>query len=527
MAEVLEAAPARLILAGAIDDIAQGDWIVSAGAQLKAARVDSVIERDGDTEIETTPTLSDFRAPVHAVFARTLLPLDHDRNLQPVFDQTARSDQATRLILAPEGWPGLLAAGRKVIVADDASAHSAVVKAVDAVAGTIDVAPPIPGTELTDAPADAPALQRWNTTIFANVATADHGETQPRKILGSGDATRSGQSFELQAKELSFVADPLMPTGVRAAVEVYVGERRWTQVANLRDSGMTDPHYEVRVSEDGPALIRFGDGRDGRRLPSGADNLRAVWRKGVGEAGNLPAGSLVKIVKPDPLIAAVRQPIAAAGGAATETVASLRRNAAAGLLTLGRAVSVVDFARLATQHASVLQAHAWRSTAGGARGEAVTVVIVPAGGRIGSIKDEVQAFLQAGALPGIGVTIEAYTPLPLSLDVTIRVKSAEYLPQQVADAVEAALIAAYDLKATRLAAPLFRSQVLNLIERVEGVENTTVEILTAGFADVTPAPRIGRSRTGGVQSVRPAPGQMIHYVPDSSTITVRTEEFTL
>ena len=87
--------------------------------------------------------------------------------------------------------------------------------------------------------------------------------------------------------------------------------------------------------------------------------------------------------------------------------------------------------------------------------------------------------------------------------------------------------AAYDLKVTRLAAPLFRSQVLNLIERVEGVENTTVEILTAGFAGVTPAPRIGRSRTGGVQSIRPAPGQMIHYVPGSSTITVRTEEFSL
>jgi hypothetical protein len=196
-------------------------------------------------------------------------------------------------------------------------------------------------------------------------------------------------------------------------------------------------------------------------------------------------------------------------------------------LTLGRAVSVVDFAKLATQHASVLQAHAYRSTAGGARIETVTVVIVPAGGRIASIKDELLTFLQSNALPGIGVTIAEYTPLPLGLDVTIRVKSADYLPEQVAGDVKAGLIAAYDLKAARLATPLFRSQVLHLIERIEGVENTAVEILTAGFADVTPAPWIGRSRTGGVRIVRPAPNQMIQYVPGVSTITVRTEEFSL
>ena len=107
----------------------------------------------------------------------------------------------------------------------------------------------------------------------------------------------------------------------------------------------------------------------------------------------------------------------------------------------------------------------------------------------------------------------------------MRIRSAEYDPENVADAVEAAIIAAFDLKATRLSAPLFRSQILHLIEAVEGVENIAAEILTAAYADVIPAPRIARSRSGGVRSVRPAPNQMIHYDAEHSTITIRTEEF--
>ena len=117
------------------------------------------------------------------------------------------------------------------------------------------------------------------------------------------------------------------------------------------------------------------------------------------------------------------------------------------------------------------------------------------------------------------------TSLPLSLDITLRIKSAEYDHDQVADAVEAAIIAAYDLKAATLSAPLFRSQILHQIEQVEGVENTTVEILTSAYASVSPPPRIIRSRTGGVRSVRPAPNQMIHYDAELSAITIRTEEF--
>lgn len=366
VAYVMQAAPDGLVLGGKVEDLKEGDWIVSGAAPLQAVQVVSVKEESGDTEIDTTPLIADLKAPVHLKFADTYHPLEHDRNRSLAFDETARSDKVTRLLVAPDPWPAALARGRQVIVEGPGGAHSGEITAVDAAAGFIEVKPAIAGTALTD-PGARPRLERWSTTICANVVSADHGESQPLKILGSGDATQSNQRFEIKAKQLSFVADPSMPAGVRAAVEIFVGARRWTQVGNLRDSAPTEAHFEVRVTEDGKTSVNFGDGRHGRRLPTDTDNIRHIWRKGVGASGNVKAGGLHKIIRPDPLIAAVRQPRAAAGGASAEGAQSLRDNAARGLLALGRAVSVSDFGKLAAQNAQVLQAVSYSAGPGAVR----------------------------------------------------------------------------------------------------------------------------------------------------------------
>lgn len=526
VAQVIETAPLGLVLGGAVKGLEQGDWIVSAGDQLKAVRVDAVIERDGDTVVETTPEISDLRAPLHLLFSRELRPFEYDRNRTLAFDTANRSDRVTRLLLETGAGLAALKRGRQVIFETNGLAHSASVTAVDATSGWAEVAPPVPGTELTE-PQSAPPLERWNTAVYANVVTADHGETQPRKILGSGDATQSGQSFEVSVDKLSFVTDPLMPSGVRAAIEVEVGDRRWRQVGNLRDSGPAEADYEVRLADDQSVSIRFGDGRTGRRLPTGTDNIRYRWRKGVGADGNLAAGELKKIVKPDPLVDRVSQPLAAAGGAATESLGSVRETAASGLLTLGRAVSVEDFGTLAARNAQVLQAVSFSATEGAARGERVRVVVVPAGGRMGTLGDDLQTFLQNNALPGVQIEVAAYVPLPLSLRAVLRIDTAAYDPDKVAASVRAAIEAAYGLARARLGAPLFRSQLLALIESVEGVENATAEIDVTGWIAVAPPPLVNRSPGGAVRNVKPRRDQMIHIDPAQSNIAIRTETYTL
>ncbi|MEL6338058.1 MAG: hypothetical protein AAFQ88_15645, partial [Pseudomonadota bacterium] len=377
VAEVKESGVSGLTLGGKVEDIAQGDWLLS-GTGLQALEVQQVTVGERDTVVVTTMTPADPGGLVHAAFARRLRPFEHDRNRRVVHDTAALSDEVTRI--AVEAVPDGLIAGRAVVVADGLQAHAATLRRVDATVTppVLEIAPPLPQARLT-APAAA-AMERWNTVIHANVVVAGHGESQSAKPIGSGDATQSSQVFEVPAKEIAFVTDPAMPAGVRPAIELTVSGRRFTQIANLADSAFGAANYEARVSADGTVHVVCGDGRTASRLTTGTDNVRAVWRQGSGEQGNLPPGSIAKPKRRDPRVQGVIQRLASSGGAAAEGLASMRENAAAGLLTLGRQVSVSDFAASAARNATVWQAAAERLQSGGARGERVRVVVVPAGG---------------------------------------------------------------------------------------------------------------------------------------------------
>ncbi|HHD64274.1 MAG TPA: hypothetical protein ENK96_07940, partial [Desulfobulbaceae bacterium] len=185
-----------------------------------------------------------------------------------------------------------------------------------------------------------------NCVIAANIVQAGHGETRAEKVLGSGDATRSSQSFVFEQNKVSFVPDPSQPSGVRAAIDVRVEGRSWKQTGSLKNSGPADPHYIVRMTEESFLKIMFGDGIHGRRLPTGRNNVRITCRVGTGLQGNLPAGSLTKPVKEHRFVEAIRQPLAATGGNDMEGIESLRENAPATILTLERAVSLTDFSSL-------------------------------------------------------------------------------------------------------------------------------------------------------------------------------------
>ena len=123
--------------------------------------------------------------------------------------------------------------------------------------------------------------------------------------------------------------------------------------------------------------------------------------------------------------------------------------------------------------------------------------------------------------------VEAFEPLYLQLAVTLRIDSAAFEPAVVMETVRAAVAAAYDLKTAKLGAPLYRSQLLYLIEGVEGVENTAVSILPGTVADALTAPLVIEGRSGGIRSIRPQPNQMLLFDPDHSTLTITTEAFAL
>jgi len=318
---------------------------------------------------------------------------------------------------------------------------------------------------------------RGNTLVFGNLVLAGHGESKGEKVLGSGDATRSNQSFVFAETGVSFVADPTQPAGVRAAIDLSVAGRIWQQVGSLASSSPTDHHYTVRMTEAGHLRIAFGDGVRGRRLPSGVNNVRLTYRSGTGLAGNLPAGSSFKPAKSQRLVNKVRQPLTAAGGNDQEGIESLRDNAPATLMTLERAVSLEDFAWLAMAQSSIWQARAFSRPAGLGRNEKVEVVVVPAGGgELGTLGATLKDFLLAHALPEVDVTVLPYEPLSFALEVLVSVDAAAFNPDEVTAAVRSALQEAFSLRRRKLGQDLFLSEVYHVVKGVTGVEHSVAVI---------------------------------------------------
>ncbi len=417
-----------------------------------------------------------------------------------------------------ESLPEALRVGRAVLLQGTATviASQVVERAGDGEAPWLRLADPPPAGSTVG-----------SLVIAANIVAAGHGETKPAKALGSGNGAINRQRFLLDVTDVSFVADPAMPTGVRANLAVTVAGEIWQQQASLRDSGPADSHYQVRQSEDGTLWIEFGDGRHGRRLPTGSNNVSVRYRQGSGMAGNLAPERLVKPVHPNPLVAAVRQPMAASGGGERESVTALRDNAAKALLALERAVSLSDFAALAQGNAGVAQAAAFAAPTGLGQREQVEVVVVPAGGGsfTSALRDSLQAFLVAHTMPGVQVAVMPFEPIRVSLAITVRVRPEAFVAEAVLERLAGALLEALSVDRRRLGQALHRGQIFGLVDAVEGVENSDVT-LQLSAADAARAAQVVTDGGGRILAIHVSPRQLIH-VADADALRLAAEDFAL
>jgi len=503
----------RELVTGQCKQTAAGDLaVVVKGAQMAWARLGTVAldAEHEEATLSAEPHWQD-RGGGPFFLSRTRV-YSHFVKQARVLGWQDNSTSLSGIRVAPESLPAGLKVGRALIVDNGTTALETTLADFDPAGVWLDLADALP--------ADTTA---GNLKIYANVVNAGHGESRSQRVLGSGDGTRGSQHFALEVSDLSFVADAAMSAGVRAAVEIVVAGETWTQVSTLKDSGPTDAHYQVRIDQDGNADIQFGDGRHGRRLPSGGNNLRVSFRQGSGTAGNLAPGSLAKLIKPHPLLESLAQPIESSGGGDRESNADLRENAPATLLALDRAVSLEDFSQLARGHASVWQAHAFRLSPGLGQRERLEVVVMAAGGGMPSaaLKAELQAFLLARAQPGMAISISDYTRLTFKLSVTVRVRSDAFDRQTVQDAVLAALQAAFTEQARQLGQALYRGEIYKVVDAVAGVENSDCGIVLSAATKAQLAQSV---ETGGkLLLAQPAPGQCLVF--DSTGFAVVVEEY--
>ncbi|MDQ3413754.1 MAG: putative baseplate assembly protein, partial [Verrucomicrobiota bacterium] len=190
-------------------------------------------------------------------------------------------------------------------------------------------------------PSSPKIYRRDNLIIYGNVAPATHGETVS-EVLGSGDGAQANQTFKLkQAPALTYTRST-DPGGAASTLQVRVNDLLWHEVPTLFERGPRERIFTTELADDGKVTVRFGDGERGARLPSGAQNVKATYRRGIGLEGLVRAGQLSTLLTRPPGLKSAINPIAAEGADEPESFDNAQENAPFTVLTLEHVVSLQD-----------------------------------------------------------------------------------------------------------------------------------------------------------------------------------------
>jgi len=460
--------------------IIAGSWIVLvrvSPADAECYRVETALEEArADYTIAAKCTrlelsggnLSSFSPRTATVYAQSEeLPLAE----YPI-DEDVGEDQTDRIEL--EGTVEGLAGGRVVLVTGATTGGDRAVEAM-----TIkEVFPSPDGLSVLQFDGDlANTYQVGSVIIYANVAPATHGETR-EEILGGGDAGAAYQRFTLREEPLTYVRSTA-PGGARSTLQVRVNDVLWREVSSLYGHGPAERIFATRRDDDGKTTIQFGDGRAGARVPTGQENVRATYRKGIGSEGMVEGGQLSLLLTRPLGVRSVANPRAATDAADPEPRDEVRRNAPLTVLTLDRIVSLrdhEDFARAYTGISKALATWVWD---GEVRGVFVTVA-GPGGSEPGDdlLADLLAAMREAGD-PHHPLFVRPYRSALFKAEGSVQI-NVDFLPESVLAAVEESLRACFSFEARSFAAPVALSEAITIIQDVPGVVAVDVNALYRG-----------------------------------------------
>jgi hypothetical protein len=332
--------------------------------------------------------------------------------------------------------------------------------------GTVSVATPA-SISLIDLPDPAMALTSPLRVLF-NLLNVSRGQSVSNEVLGSGDARVAGQEFTLKKSPLTYLlsADSTSGESYSSTLRVWVAGTEWKEVASFYEQPANARVFVTREDDEAKTHVLFGDGVNGARLPSSANNVVASYRYGSGKDAP-EAGALNVILKPYPGLKSLRNPLAAGGGADPDPPEQIRTYAPRSVLTFGRAISGDDYEVIAAQTPGVTRARAyWSWDAAQQR----TLVIVYVG-------DDAAAV--AAAKLGLATAIDPNRPVKvlqasartLRVNLTLRIA-----PDRVADDVVAGVTAAlidpdaglFGANAVRIGGRIYDSEVYESCLKVAG-----------------------------------------------------------
>ncbi len=340
-------------------------------------------------------------------------------------------------------------------------------------------------------------------TVNANAVAATQGETQ-YEILGSGDATNPALSFKLKQSPLTYVSSS-NSNGAASTLQVWVNNLLWKQDSNLLEAGPRDRVYVTSTDQNQNVTVEFGDGQEGVRPPTGQANIRAVYRKGIGSAGNVASGSLSQALDRPQGLKAVTNPDAATGGADPDTAADARASAPLEVLTLGRVVSLEDYQNYTLAFAGIAKALATWTWSGTMR--AIYLSVAGAGGCVYKADDatltNLRASLWSHGNPYVPITIASCTQVLFEVGANVLI-GGTYDPAVVMAAVWTTLANAFSFAQMQIGQGVAQSQVIALIQQTAGVQ----------AVELTAFNRQGKSGVAQVlRAASPAAGQQATPMP--------------
>ena len=343
---------------------------------------------------------------------------------------------------------------------------------------------------------------RKTVTINANVASATHGETV-QEVLGSGDASQPFQRFTLRQTPLTYVSSSTA-TGSQTTLEVRVNDIFWHEVATFYGHGPDERIYVTKTDDDDKTTIIFGDGKTGVRLPTGQENVKAKYRKGIGLSGLVKTDKLTQLMTRPLGLKGVTNPCAASGAEDRENLSKARSNAPLSVLTLGRIVSLQDYEDFARAFAGIdkaLAIWAWN-------GEKRIVFVTVAGPKGEKVDDTLCGKLLTGMRkagdPYVPLMVETYDPRLFRLSAAVQVKP-DYMPEKVLLAVEEQLRKNFSFDARSLGQPVWLSEIIAIMQNVPGAAAINVN----EFYRVDQSPTT--SITGSTSNIREGSKKMFDY----------------
>jgi hypothetical protein len=326
--------------------------------------------------------------------------------------------------------------------------------------------------------------KRDAVTIYGNVVRATHGETRT-EVIGSGNSSQVLQQFTLKGAPLTYLASP-SPRGEADTLQVRVNDVLWHEAEDIYNLQPRDHSFITQTDDEDKTTVIFGDGQHGARLPTGVENVKAVYRMGIGQPGNAAALQISQLASRPLGVKGVVNPQRASGGADREDRDQARKNAPMGVMSLDRLISVQDYEDFARTFAGIGKASAARLSDG--RRQVVHLTIAGL--------DDIPIDTTSDLYLNLRLALLKYgdpsQPLQLALRYLrllviragVRVQP-DYKWEFVEPLIRAALQDAFGFDRRELGQDIYLSEVISAIQNVKGVEYVLVEILDTIKEDST------------------------------------------